>query len=338
MAKSILSQDEVDALLNASNNDDLPSDEDEHSQQQEVKPYTFSRTDLISSEQLRSLNNLHETLTSELQPRLSLFLRAHMDLRLAATDQQSYSDFIDAASETTHMILFSAKPFPGMGIIELNLPVIYSIIDRILGGDGNAEASNRILTEIERAIFEPVRTMLFEELEQTLSSLSPVDLQLERIETNPEYAQITSPGAPVLVACIDVQIGNTSGLLNICYPMPMINAILRELEIKAKHQVSADVDPRSAEHRKTLLGSLLDIPVSMPVILGEANLSARDWVEVRTGDILVLPQRINDPVHLQAENEPLYQARVGRLGKQLAVRLLHRIAKNEDQNINSLLD
>lgn len=338
MANSILSQDEVDALLNAAEEGDVPS-EDPAEEEKEVRSYIFRRPELIGQEQFRDLTNIHEGMTRELQLNLALYLHTRMEVRLALSmDQPSYAEFIAMLPEMTHMVLFDAKPLPGTGILELNLPMIYGLVDMMLGGDGKSEVPDRELTEVECAIFDPVLQLIFDKLEQTLSTLTPITLERNRVETLAGYAQIAEGKDSVIVGCIELRIGEVSGQINVCYPPEMVAALVRELQTKVRNRNVIQQDPQRAQNRKLLLSCLQDVPVQMPVVLGEAQLSARDWLNVGEGDVLVLPQRVFDPVRVDAESEPMFYARPGRLRKQLAVRLLRAVADEQETDIATLLD
>ena len=340
MAENILSQEEIDALLNATEQGDVPpSGNDAASEDTTVIPYTFRRPDLITNEQFRHLSSMHTALSHQLLSRLSLFLRTRIDVRLALADQQRYGEVIESMPDVSHMVLFSARPLPGTAILDINLPLMYTFMDMLLGGHGAIPPPlEREITAIEQSLFEPVMDILFEELQTMLSSVLPVSLHKEGTESTPQYAQIAGSHEPVVVICIDVGIGETHGFINLYYPMPLINELLRELAEQGRQETSDIAEARRAETRRTVLAALMDVPVRLPAVLGTVTLRAGDWIGIRPGDVLVLPQRIEEPLTVAAESEPLYHARPGRLGDQLAVRLLAPVSRERaDSDIGDLL-
>ena len=151
MANNILSQEEVDALMGAVERGELiQQDEDSASSELEsqVLEYNFRRPNLITKDELRMLNTLHENFTRELQSSLSLLMRANCDIKLVSTDQHQYHEFIISLSDVTHVVLLSLKPLPGLVVMEVNLSLIFGIVDLLLGGQGDIETEARKLSEV----------------------------------------------------------------------------------------------------------------------------------------------------------------------------------------------
>jgi flagellar motor switch protein FliM len=331
VASNILDQAEIDALLQAAQADEVGEEGDGAESTVSIKPYAFQPPDLISRTQLRGLFAIHESLARETQSSLSLLLRTRVELRLLSVDQQRYVDFATSLDELTNIHMFEATPLPGTALVDFSMPVVFGILDHQLGGDGSAERPERSLTAVETAIIEPIFKLFFRNLEDVLSKEIPVEIQRVRTESNAEYAQITAPEAPVVAVCIDVEIGAVNGLINICYPAPMVASVLWEQQGKPGVQEEQGEDPEAQRNREAILSRLLDVPLNVPVVLGEVRLSAREWLQVREGDVLVLPNRIHEPVMVKAEKRPFYYARPGRVGSQLSVRIL-RPAREESSS------
>jgi flagellar motor switch protein FliM len=224
--------------------------------------------------------------------------------------------------------MFEANPLPGTALVDFSMPVVFGILDHQLGGDGSAETPQRPLTAVETAIIEPIFKLFFRSLEDVLSREISVEIQRVRTESSAEYAQLTTPEAPVVAVCIDVEIGAVNGLVNICYPAPMVASKLWEQDGKTGAREEDKDDEKAQLHRDLILSSLLDVPLDVPVVLGEMNISAREWLKVRVGDVLVLPNRVTAPVIVKAEGQPIYRARPGRIGNQLSVRILQSVREH----------
>ena len=91
MAK-ILSQEEIDALL--ANVSTESSFEEEDKGKQKVTVYDFKHPNLVSKEQLRLLETIHEGLARNFGVFLSAQLRMIVEMNLLAIDQIMYSEFV----------------------------------------------------------------------------------------------------------------------------------------------------------------------------------------------------------------------------------------------------
>jgi len=338
VSNNILDQAEIDALLNAAQaEEDSDGGGDGSQQTVSIKPYAFQPPDLISRTQFRGLSALHEEFAREMQASLSLLLRTRVELRLLSVDQQRFVDLATSLAELTNIHMFDAKPLTGTGLVDFSMPVIFGVLDHQLGGDGSGELPNRNLTAVEMAIIEPILHMFFRTLQDTLGKEVPVEIQRGRIESNAEYAHIAAPEAPVVAVCLDVEIGAVSGLVHICYPAAMLADVLWEQRGNDGEQEASGEDPEHAENRKLILSAMMDIPIEVPVVLGEAQLSAADWLGVEVGDVLVLPQRVHEPALVKAEGQALFHARPGRIGNTRAVRLLSPVREERPAEITDLI-
>lgn len=343
MANNILSQDEVDALLNAVDQGELIADEDIGDSSsprngEMVTNYSFRRPNLITREQLRGIINFHDEFARELQSRLSISLRTNVDVRRVSAEQQQYNEFIFSLSDITHVSLFSANPLPGLALVEVNLSLVFGVVDLYLGGEGDVETSIRKPTEVELAILEPVMGVLYDCLENAFKSVIPVKFKTERFESTPEYVQAAPPDAPVVVLTFDVKIGLANGIINLCYPLPMIQKILREMTGKSGQLDNYYGKVRPIDSRRQVLGQLMKVPLSVSVDLGDAWIPAQEWLNLQKGDILLLNQEVGDTVQLEIEGRPFFEAYVGRKQSSLGVKVIKR---NEDvprKHISSLLE
>ena len=90
----ILSQDEIDALLNAISSGDVDNDISTTGEQKKVKIYDFKRPDKFSKDQIRTLQMMHDTFARLATTGLSAQLRALVGVHVASVDQLTYEEFI----------------------------------------------------------------------------------------------------------------------------------------------------------------------------------------------------------------------------------------------------
>jgi flagellar motor switch protein FliM len=326
---NILNQDEIDSLLNAMERGELEKFEGGEKEDLRIHEYNFRRPNLITKDQLRNFQTIHETFTKEMVSSLALFLRTGVEFTLVSTEQQVYGEFIKSLSNITLCIVFSADPLPGLAVIEVNLSLVFGILDMLLGGQGDIETEIRVPTDIEISIMDPFLNRLLEKLQQCWCTLMKVTLKKEREESDPEYVQAAPSDAPVVVLAFDTKIGLANGIINICYPLPMIQAVNEYLD-----NISGDMDNyygKKADDntRKQVMESLLKVPMPVSVKLGEAKIRGSDLVNLAPGDIIVLNSGIADPVTVSVGGKPMFLGKPGRLKKNLSVRVFDRIKHEE---------
>ena len=149
----ILSQSEIDDLLNALKTGELDveeiQDEDEN---KKVKKYDFRNPQKISKDQLRTLEVIHENFGRYVQTFLTGYLRYPTKIELLTVDQFAYSEFSNAISNPAFLSLIDFSPLDGQILVDISTNIIYTIIDRLLGGDGGDKQEVRTFTEIELSL------------------------------------------------------------------------------------------------------------------------------------------------------------------------------------------
>ncbi len=81
---------------------------------------------------------------------LSGYLRAPVKTNILTVDQFAYSEFSNAISNPAFLSTIDFKPLNGQILIDISTNVVYSIIDRLLGGgDGTEKQEIRAFSEIE---------------------------------------------------------------------------------------------------------------------------------------------------------------------------------------------
>src|SRR6187549_3148485 len=146
----VLSQAEVEHLLSSMEGDDVPAGGDIFRPREKVTIYDFKRPERVGKEQMRSLQTMHEGFGRNFGAALSALLRTMVEVKLTSVDQLTYSEFVFSLENPTCFNLISAQPLEGQLILDINLSLLFPIIDRLLGGGSDsATVVRRPLTEIE---------------------------------------------------------------------------------------------------------------------------------------------------------------------------------------------
>src|SRR5208283_105573 len=174
---SSLSQEEIDALINQLSGQTGGPPAKEAIDGRRVKSFDFrfnKRLDKFSNNQLQTLRTLHENFTRLLNNSLSVYLRTRVEATIVSIEQISYGDFIA-----------SIDPLPGSGIVQVDLNLVFSIIDRLLGGPGWFPNKLRDLTDIERTLMQRFMARMLNSYRESWNYLLTLSLKIEALDSNP---------------------------------------------------------------------------------------------------------------------------------------------------------
>ena len=89
----VLSQNEIDSLLNALNNGELDAEEIKENGEKQVKDYDFARPAKFSKEHLRTMEIIFEHYGRLLSTNLPGYLRKNIQVDVMNSEAVTYSEF-----------------------------------------------------------------------------------------------------------------------------------------------------------------------------------------------------------------------------------------------------
>ena len=315
----ILSQEEIDKLLNAYSSGELDADEYKEEENVDVKVYDFKRPSKFSKEHLRTLESIFEHYGRLLYTNLPAYLRKNVQVDVLSAEAVTYSEFSNSLSNPVLLSLVNFEPLPGNIAIELATNLGFCIVDRLLGGEGVALEKKREFSEIELAIIERVMSVCVELLREPWKNVANVNPRLERIETNPQFAQIISPQEMTAIVTINLKIGDVEGLMNICLTYATLEDVIDKLNIKYWYSTMQNHEDGSYEEAIETLIARAEIPIK--AILGTSSMSVAEFVNLQRGDLIKLNSGIDKELTVYVGNIKKFMALPGSADNNYAVRV-----------------
>lgn len=314
----VLSQNEIDALLSAISAGEMNLEDAKNKEEEKkVKKYDFKRPNKLSKDQLRTLQMIHETYARLNTTMLSGQLRSSIQIQVISVDQITYEEFVRSIPEFTIMGIFETGSLDGNAILELNPNIVFTIIDRLFGGPGEAMSVARELTDIELTVIERVILQLLNNLKESWETIIEVSPRIEQIETNPQFVQIVAPNEMVVLITFEVRIGNSEGMMNMCFPTPLIDPIIPKLS--AEYWFSAIKKDKINENIMALKNRLEKVSVPLMVNLGSTTITLEQLLNLKRGDVLKLNAHKDKALNVYVGNKLKFKAIPGTEGNKLAV-------------------
>lgn len=315
----ILTQEEIDALLNSISNDGINSVDVIDTNKKQVKNYDFARPSKFSKEHLRTLEIIFEHYGRLLSTNLPAYLRKNVQVEVMNSEAITYSEFSNALSNPIILGIINFKPLEGNIIIELADNIGYAILDRLLGGIGTSLDKTRDFTEIELVLLERIMNICCNLMIEPWTSVLKVEPRLERIETNSQFAQIISPGEMTSIITMNVRIGNIDGLMNVCIPYACIEPVIDKLNTKYWYSTIQKKDDKI--YKEAIEAAINKAKVPVRAILGRSTISVNDFMNLQQGDIIKLDTKVDEELDIFVGNIKKFTALPGASEDIYAVRL-----------------
>jgi flagellar motor switch protein FliM len=332
----ILSQEEIDALLEVveEDGDTAAVEGTGESDERQIILYDFKRPNRVSKEQLRAVKGIHDKMARNLAAQISSIMRSIVEIQLHSVDQMTYGEFLMSLPSPTSFNVFSIKPLDGSCVIEINPSIAFPMIDRLLGGLGESYESTRELTDIEINLLDAILRVIMQRLKEGWGPITDMYPVVETKESSPNVVQVVSQNEIVIMVVMEIIIGNSSGMINLCYPVIYLEPILSRL---ANRDIMLGDTSAKKSRNKELNALVGRAEVFNEAILGQANLSVMELLELEEGDIIRLDRAADDHAIVSIDKKDLFLAEVGLHRFRKSIKL-KKLIKTDKDDVKSALE
>ena len=323
----VLSQNEIDNLLAALSNGELDVDDMQESNDKQVNDYDFKRPAKFSKEHLRTLEIIYEHYGRLLSTNLPVYLRKNVQVSVASSETVTFSEFTNALPTPSILGIINFQPLQGDIILELAPNLGFAMIDRMLGGKGTALEKTRDFSEIEITILEKMMIICMQLMKEPWKNVMEITPVLERLETNPQFAQVISPTDMIAIITLNMKIGDVEGFVNVCLPYFTLESVMDKLNTKywfANMQEANDED-----YHEDIEAMLRHVDVPVKAVLGSSSVSVNDFLTLQPGDIIRLDSRVDSTLEVYVGNIKKFTALPGSSRDKYAVRVTSVIREEE---------
>lgn len=317
MGKDVLSQNEIDSLINALSTGEL--EEDAGAEEEEYQTYDFRRPTKFSKEQLRTLQIIHDNYARILGNFLTAYLRVPVKLEVESVSQVTYEEFIFSLPVPTLISIFNMSSEMGVAMMETNPPLVFSLIDLVFGGDGKSNPSPRELTEIELSVMEQLNTKLLDSLRYVWGGIAELEPQIESMDSNPQFNQVIAASETVALVTLSAEVQGQKGFINLSYPYITLERVISRLTAQQwfnqYQQTTYRLQPQDL--KRCLADSMVDVKA----VLGTTAITLEDFLHLQEGDVLQLNRLEGEPLEVCIEDKPMFQGQPGLKDNRLAVKI-----------------
>ncbi len=334
----VLSQSEVDALLNAVDSGVDIGTPEQHAASapteaelpEDVQIYDFKRPERVSTDQIRSIEMMHEVLARKLGASLSAYLRTIVEVKMASVEQLTYQEFLMSLPNPTCFNLLKCDPLDGSMVLELNPSIVFPILDKLLGGGhGEPHIPDREMSDIEWRLISHVTTETLSFLRDCWKPIMDIDFMVGGRESNPMLMQIVPPNEVVILVCFEIRMGESSGMLNLCIPFPVIEPKIGDFStIQTWFQTRRTSD--AALENSKLNEGVKSAPLSAKVYIGKTHIKMRDLLRLRPGDLIMTKKDVHDPLMMTIADRPKFWVYPGQHRHYKAIRVDRETAIDDE--------
>ena len=292
-------------------------------QNPEVLPYELGNQTPIIRGRMPGLEAVYDRFARIYAQTFSHHVRRPVTITRRSTELVSFRDYLGAITTPASLSIFGMNPLQGHALFVFEHHLVHVLIDLLFGGNGWFEnpPPKREFTGIEIRMLSKVVFSALEDLGKAWKRLTPLEPYFERMEIQPKFAAIVPQEEVVASTTFDVEINRVPYTMSICLPYLMLDPVRLQIEA-GKNNFDEEVN---AVNVSRLEENLRNSKVSVKVALGEARMSLRNFLTLKTGDRIILNQDQDKPLKVMVQDKLKFMATQGAYKGKHAVQITKMI-------------
>ena len=319
----VLSQSQIDALLNAARSGELDVDapSDKHAEQK-YRKYDFYSPRKFTKDRLKMLNSIFESYARVINSRINALLHATCEIEVDSVEEQRYYEFGNALTESDVVALarIDLEKLQGEDpiLVHMDTPVVLSMLDRMMGGEGEPDpnlSSEYNMTDLELNMYEDLIKDLIPIMGNSWENYITVQFSYIRTEVNPTLVQLIGYDETVVIVGINIKFPNCTGRMSLCLPGEMLTNIFSEISKSTSRRTTGE------DKSEEIFGTLRESELEIVAELARTRILLSDLYHLNVGDVVDIKRPKDSPVFLNIGGRRWFDGRMGTSNKQVAVKI-----------------
>jgi flagellar motor switch protein FliM len=316
MNQQILSQDEVDALLQGITGESQKL-EAEEVEQGAIRDYNLASQERIVRGRMPTMEIINERFSRNIRVGLFNFIRRTPEVAVGAIKVQKYSAFLREIVVPTNFNIMAVRPLRGSGLVVCDPTLVFAVIDALFGGAGkfHTRIEGRDFSPTEQRVILRLVEVIAAEYKKAWAGVYPIELDYQRSEMQPQFATVAAPSEIVVTSSFTLEIGETSGTIHFCIPYATLEPI--------RDTLYSTVQGDGAEHDrrwvKLLTHQIQSAEVELVATLATAQATVEQLLALKPGDFLELD--LDPVVKAKVDGVPVFDCHYGTSNGKYAIKI-----------------
>ena len=325
MNQQILSQDEVDALLQGITGESQKLEQAEI-EEGAVRNYNLASQERIVRGRMPTMEIINERFARNIRLGLFNLIRKSPEISIGSIKVQKYSAFLREIVVPTNFNIVSVRPLRGSGLIVCDPTLVFAVIDALFGGAGkyHTRIEGRDFSPTEQRIIGRLVDVITNEYKKAWHGIYPLTLEYQRSEMQPQFANIATPSEIVVATSFTLEIGDTSGTIHFCIPYATFEPI-RDVLYSTIQGDAAEPDKRWVNLLKQQIQSA---NVELIAELAQAPATVEQLLSLKVGDFIELD--LHQAIQAKVVGVPVFDCHYGTSNGKYALKV-NQLLTSSDQ-------
>jgi flagellar motor switch protein FliM len=306
MNQQILSQDEVDALLQGITGESQKLEEEE-APTGGIRTYDLANQERIVRGRMPTMEIIGERFARNIRIGLFNLIRKSPEVSIGGIKVQKYSAFLREIVVPTNFNIVQVRPLRGSGLIVCDPSIVFAVIDALFGGAGkfHTRIEGRDFSATEQRVIQRLVEVIIAEYKKAWMGIYPLELDYQRSEMQPQFANVATPSEIIVATSFTLEIGDTSGSIHFCIPYSTLEPI-RDVLYSSMQGDAVEPDRRWVNLLKEQIQSA---EVELVAELATAPATVEQLLSLKPGDFIELD--LDPMIQAKVDGVPVFDCHYG---------------------------
>ncbi len=305
--KNVLSDEEMDALLNGVEEGSVGGGGSAPPLEGEVIPFDFKDQEHLSRNRFPQLEVINQRFVRGYENSLYRLFKQTVEIEAQPVELCKYGEYIDSVEIPSAINVVQIRPLKGSALVVFDSSLVFLAVDTFFGGDGHLkkDPDKTEFTVTERRIVQMLLEMAFTNLAEAWEPVAELGFHYLKSEVNPKFTTILTASEGVVVSRYQIKLLDGGGMMHLVLPLALLEPVREQLESGLVNNGMLDDAQWQARMRQELLKAEVEVSsnlVEVPMTLGEV-------LRLSPGDLI--PVELSERVVVRAAGVPLLQGEFG---------------------------
>ena len=273
-----------------------------------AQPFDFRHPVFLSSGEWRKLRMEVDEFVESLGALLSTYFRLELGMQVGKLQTLPFNELTAQLPASTQLSLFKLDPLRGISFVEVRPQIAHAMVDRLLGGPGQAPEASRNLTDMEVALLDQVVQIILVEWCKQWKKLQDLRPEILGHENNPKFLQTSSGDTMMLSLSLEVRMAESLDQVQLVFPYSTLEPLVKKLTASAA-PIPAPAAPAPAAIQWK--SSLDPIPVKIVAQWPQMKITTRELIGLKVGEIIDLKPEMSEAIEMKIGNLIKFRGRLG---------------------------
>lgn len=321
--EEVLSESELDALMDSVSSGDLDIEEDASGKSCET--FDFSTREQVLLAQMPALVTINEKHSLVFTQAVRELFRVPVEVVVGEVQLTKMDEAIAQIPEPSGINVLKIAPLIGVSLAVLPGELLSYFVDGYFGGspgDSSDNQSTRInLTPTERRINDVLLEKFLATLVSSWSDKIPLSAEAVSFETKPEFLQVGSPGELALRFPFVIQVGDWRSAIDWLVPYTAFEALRPKLGSPAARSTAQSGNNWEEFFRR----ELLSINLEVRGVFTTRSVSIAEVLSLKRGSIV--PLKMPSEVSVWSEGQLISNGEHGALNGNKSIKITEVLHK-----------